>query len=160
MDSNCIQVPPLPLHHFCDHPPPHLLHRHCDHPHHCPHPPHRQCDHHSDHHHDYVDQYRVSGGSGGSGGEGTNGGGLSYRVNIIINMNIRMIIGLIMNIIINMRRMIMRIRITIWIIKLVKMVVLVNDNDNRDRLCPQNQNRATGEVDDYHDEHDNRLIIL
>ena len=133
-------------HHHCDH--------HPRHPHHnsdCP------CDH---PHHDCVDQYRVSGGSGGSGGEGTNGGGLSYRVNIIINMNIRMIIGLIMNIIINMRRMIMRIRITIWIIKLVKMVVLVNDNDNRDRLCPQNQNRATGEVDDYHDEHDNRLIIL
>ena len=74
-------------------------------------------------------------------------------MSIIINMNIRMImrmiIGLIMNIIINMRRitrMIMRIGVTIWIIKLVKIVVLVNDNDNRDRLCPRSQNRATGEV--------------
>ena len=72
-------------------------------------------------------------------------------MSIIINMNIRMImrmiIGLIMNIIINMRRitrMIMRIGVTIWIIKLVKIVVLVNDNDNRDRLCPRSQNRAMG----------------
>ena len=134
MDSNCIQV--LSQHH---------LHQ----------PQHHYEQHHHDHHRHYdcLNQYRVSGGSGGSGGEGTNGGGLSYRVSIIINMNIRMIIGLIMNIIINMRRitrMIMRIGVTIWIIKLVKIVVLVNDNDNRDRLCRQSQNRAMGEVDDYH----------
>ena len=119
-------------HHHCDHHPRHNSDCPCDHP-----------------HHDYVDQYRVSGGSGGSGGEGTNGGGLSYRVSIIINMNIRMIMRMIIGLIMNMRRitrMIMRIGVTIWIIKLVKIVVLVNDNDNRDRLCPRSQNRATGEV--------------
>ena len=114
MDSNCIQVCGSHLlHHHCDH---HLLHHYCDHHlihHHCDHPPPHTLHRHCDHCHDCVDQYRVSGGSGGSGGEGTNGGGLSYRVSIIINMNNKMIIGLIMNIIINMRRMIIGMRITI-----------------------------------------------